>query len=79
MKRSRLLPGLLILSAGVALIVWQFTHRPVRQGDDTGEVVCIGHIFMETQAAVDAVARAKSGAATARLLRRTLREYPAPR
>lgn len=58
MKHSRKLIGLVIALAAASLIAWQFTHRPVRQGDDGAEVIRIAHLFLETRDAIDMLGRA---------------------
>lgn len=56
--RPRLFLGLAVLALAGALVAWQFARRAPWQRDPTVEVVRIGHIFLETQSAIDAVARA---------------------
>jgi len=42
----------------LGLMAWKFSRRPDWRGREPVEVVRIGHIFLETQQAVDAMARA---------------------
>ncbi|MBK8858876.1 MAG: extracellular solute-binding protein [Opitutaceae bacterium] len=59
MKRPGLIFVLAVAVIGAALAAWQYSGRPARPGRESPEeVVRIGHIFLETQAAIDALGRA---------------------
>ncbi len=56
--KPRLILGLAALALTAGLVSWQFSRRPSWAGSESAEVVRIGHVFLETQSAVDALARA---------------------
>lgn len=59
MRRPWLIFGLALAVIGTGVSVWRFSALPARfGGKPPEEVVRIGHIFLETQAAIDALGRA---------------------